>query len=81
LVEAVGIEPTSEKRVSKASTCIAFFFLLSPLHRRRRQPVKGPALLKFLRLRHKADRNPRSTIVVAPPEAVDQAAGRHVAVN
>jgi len=26
MVEAVGVEPTSGKRVSEASTCVAFYF-------------------------------------------------------
>ena len=28
MVEVVGVEPTSEKRVSKASTCVSFYSVL-----------------------------------------------------
>jgi hypothetical protein len=48
MVEAVGVEPTSEKRVSKASTCVSLMFWFSPFAfwsralRRGGQPLSYP---------------------------------------
>ena len=48
MVEAVGVEPTSEKRVSKASTCVSLVFWFSPFAfwsralRRGGQPLSYP---------------------------------------
>ena len=77
LVEAVGIEPTSEKRVTQASTCVAFFFDLAA-GPGKKAPDSAASLTHFLGLQHKADRNPRSAKVGAPPAATDQAGGRRV---
>jgi hypothetical protein len=45
LVEAVGVEPTSEKRVAKAFTCVAFYLKSRRTRVGRRHLARRPALL------------------------------------
>ena len=53
MVEAVGVEPTSGKRVSEASTCVAFYLKSRRARVGRRHLARQPALL-YIRVRHKA---------------------------
>jgi hypothetical protein len=55
MVEAVGVEPTSGKRVSEASTCVAFYLKSRRARVGRRRLARRPALLR-IRARRKADR-------------------------
>jgi hypothetical protein len=44
----VGVEPTSEKRVSKASTCVAFYLLeVLPLALRKKAPRAAASLAVY----------------------------------
>jgi hypothetical protein len=73
-VEAAGVEPASEKRVPKASTCVALVYLFSPVALWKWASCAA-ASLACIWVRREAASHPSIRISVAEPGAADQAPG------
>jgi hypothetical protein len=71
LVEAVGIEPTSEKPDPRAPTCVSFFLFLAALHLEEGIPAAWPAP-RILECRRETASASRTHLNDAPAVVVDQ---------